>query len=166
MALRPPTQQNERPRDGGAFVAKAAKELLLYKQAQDAAMHRRRLPIVQGPSSTETAYQVTLQKDFLNIVDSPLDGSAEVELTRDSDNGIRFYAPPFDSTIPTGVGEGILFYDGTEWEFVDIDLARRILTDSDDLTRKFRLLLKAWLLAGLPAPAGLESEYQPALEQN
>lgn len=32
-----------------------------------------------------------------------------------------------------------------------------------DLTRKFRLLLKAWLVVGLPAPAGLEDEIGVAL---
>lgn len=34
----------------------------------------------------------------------------------------------------------------------------------DDLTRKFRLLLKAWLVEGLPPPAGLEDDYETALE--
>lgn len=35
----------------------------------------------------------------------------------------------------------------------------------EDLTRKFRLLLKAWLALGLPPPDGLQDEFEAALTQ-
>lgn len=35
--------------------------------------------------------------------------------------------------------------------------------EHDDLRRDFRLLLRAWLLLGLPPPSGLQHEFEPAL---
>lgn len=60
-----------------------------------------RLPLVPqgapgtGPAQVDTFEKVVLQKDFLNVVggiDSQSNGLIEVEVTRDTDGGMRFYA--------------------------------------------------------------------------
>lgn len=48
-----------------------------------------------GPVQTDNFEKVVLQKDFLNVVggvDSQSNGLIEVEVTRDTDGGMRFYA--------------------------------------------------------------------------
>lgn len=59
---------------------------------------------------------------------------------------------------PPGGGE-------TETEEAVATAVAENATDFEILQRNFRLLLKAWLQVGLPAPAGLEPEYEPALIQ-
>lgn len=84
-----------------------AAALLLRRRAQQrdvAAFYARRFQRVQlvpqgapgrGPVLVDNFEKVVLQKDFLNVVggvDSQSNGLAEIEVTRDADGGMRFYA--------------------------------------------------------------------------
>jgi len=84
-----------------------AAALLLRRRAQQrdvAAFYARRFQRVQlvpqgapgtGPVLVDSLEKVVLQKDFLNVVggvDSQSNGLAEIEVTRDADGGMRFYA--------------------------------------------------------------------------
>lgn len=69
--------------------------------AQFYARRFMRMPLVPqgtpgtGPVLTDNSEKVVLQKDFLNVVggvDSQSNGLVEVEVTRDTDGGMRFYA--------------------------------------------------------------------------
>lgn len=81
-----------------------------------------------------------------------------------------------DATVPElieGAVEGLadtgvdsVPVDDTEEEVAVVETETVGQDEVEDLRRMLRLLLKAWILVGLPAPPGLEREYQIALETN
>jgi len=90
--------------EGGIGGLPASTSVVLRRRAQRRAieaalLRRRRAAIVisgeaSGPIEQDETEKHVLQVDFLNVVDAASDGTAEVEVTRDADGGMRFYAGP------------------------------------------------------------------------
>ena len=88
------------------------------RRAQEVREGHRRFVAQRATLLEEDLEKVVLQKDFLNVVGgvgSQSSGLAEVEVTRDADGGMRFFAEvgvgggnlqwagPWGGTIPDGI---------------------------------------------------------------